>query len=821
MATTARRERICDLLGLLAIALVLADYIRPALLAAPTIAAGGDTPSHYATFVWFHDHLLPALRLHGWYPGAFMGHPLLLYYFPLPFLLMSALAPLVGMPVAFKLGAILGALLLPGAAYVAVRLLGFRFPAPLLGAGAALVFLFLEENPIWGGTLASTLTGEFAYAYGTAFALLTLGFGYRAYTRGQKPWTTAALLALTALAHGYAVLWAGFSLTYLLYPSRRPARTLLWLSSVAAVAFSLAGIALVPLLAGWGWTTPYGDAQIEVTLVHLVPPLLWPLLAVAALALAWNILASRRSGGADQRLLFLAYAALVAASLGAAGAALGLVDVRFVPFAQLAGCLLAAAALGSALARATAPDLLSLGLILAAILWSDGQSRVLRSWIAWSHSGLEAKDLAPAFRRVNETLRGGVDDPRVAVEYGTVHEGAGSVRIFDTLPCFSGRSALEGVNNQASIGAHAVYYLLSLLGETSPNPFKSREYGHFDPDEAMSRLRLFAVGDVVAVSSRLAEAFDRRADVQRTATIHPYTVFHLRETPGYVEPLRFTPVRSPLAGWRDKSYRWFTRNPLPKAFLVFTDDPRFTLVEPDEWLAPPAVPLKDPDAVEATALVAPERILVTTNRVGHPLLLKVSYHPRWRAENAEGPYLVSPGLMLVVPRAPRVTLTYAGRDGSDAVGLTLSLGALALIGWRIALDRRASLRPQAPQMPRALTPAVLEMCEPPPPPRRWGWAVPTSLIAALLAAHVAPIGHPAAGQGRELERRAETAYRAGRFADAAEYARHGLRLLAADDPGWTALAKLRKDSLARVGESEGRVNSTGAAKVGPPPPPVR
>jgi Arc/MetJ-type ribon-helix-helix transcriptional regulator len=817
MATTPRRERICDGLGFLAIALVLADYVRPALLFAPGIAAGGDTQSHYATFVWFHERLLPALRLHGWYPGAFMGHPLLLYYFPLPFLLMSALAPLLGMPVAFKVGAILGALLLPGAAYAAVRLLGFRFPAPLLAAGAALVFLLLEDNPIWGGTLASTLSGEFAYAYGTALALLTLGVGYRAYSRGQKPWATAALLALTALAHGYAVLWAGFSLAYLLIPSRRPARTLLWLSSVAAAAFALAGITLVPLIAGWGWTTPYSDSQIEITLVHLFPPLLWPFFGVAALALASNALAGRRAGGADQRLLFLGYAALVAAGLAAAGTALGLVDVRFVPFAQLAVCLLAAAALGSALARAAAPDLVSFGLILAAILWSDGQSRVLRSWTAWSHSGLEAKDLAPAFRRVNAALRGGVSDPRVAVEYGTVNEGAGSLRIFDTLPCFSGRSTLEGVYSQASVGTHAVYYLLSLLGETSPNPFKSRDYGHFDPDEAMPRLRLFAVGDVVAVSPSLADALDRRADVLRTATIHPYTVFHLREPQSYVEPLRFTPVRSPLYGWRDKAYRWFTRTPLPAAFLVFTDDPRFTLEEPDEWLPPPAVPLEDADTVVATALVEPERILVTTNRVGHPLLLKVSYHPRWRAENAEGPYLVSPGLMLVVPRAERVTLTYAGRDGSDAVGLTLSLGALALIGWRIVLDRRASRRPQAPRMPRALTPAVLEMCEPPPPPRRWGWALPASLVAALLAAHLVPLGHAAAGQARALERRAEVAYRAGRFEDASEYARQGLRLLAADDPGRTALAELRKASMARVREAEGRADTAGAGNATPPP----
>jgi hypothetical protein len=802
MPINRKRERLGDVIGLLAIAFVLSDYLRPALLAAPTLAAGGDTPCHYPTFVWFYERLLPAFRLHGWYPGACLGHPLLLYYFPLPFLLMSALAPLLGLPVGFKIGAVLGAILLPFAAYVAVRLLGFRFPAPLLAAVAGLVFLFVEDNPIWGGTLASTLTGEFAYAYGTALALLTLGLGYRAYSRGHRPWVTAVLLALTALAHGYAVLWAGLSLTYFLLPSRRPARTLAWLLSVAVLAFALAGFTLVPLLAGWGWTTPYGDSRIAVTLVSLFPPLLWPLLGMAGLALVSNLVGVRRSGGADHRVLFLGYAALVASALAAAGTSLGLVDVRFVPFAQLSACLLAAAALGSALERAMAPDLLALGLVASAVLWSDGQSRVLRSWIAWNNSGLEAKDLGPAFRGVNEALRGGVGDSRVAVEYGLVHEAAGSVRIYETLPFFSGRSTLEGVYNQASVATHAVYYLSSLLGETSPNPFLSREYGHFDPDEAMARLRLFAVGDVVAVSALLADTLDRRADVVRTATIHPYTVFHLREPSPYVEPVRFTPVRSPLLNWREKSYRWFTRRPLPSSLLVFTDDPTFPLVEPDEWLPPPAVPWPGAEGVKALAVVEAERIRITTNRVGHPLLVKVSYHPRWRALNADGPFLVSPALMLIVPRAEQVTLTYAGRDASDLLGLFLSLGALAFTFGRVSWERRRARRPREPQMPRALTPAVLEMCEPPPPPRRWGWAIPASLISILLAAHLAPGGGAATREGQELERRAQAAFRAGRFADAAEYARHALRRFPPEDPRSQALSKLRQESLVRVGGSD-------------------
>src|SRR5262249_22075330 len=202
------RRCIADLGGLGLILFVLLDYFNPALLLLPTVTAGGDTPCHYPTFSYFYQHLLPEIRFHGWYPGAYLGHPLLLYYFPLPFLVWSAVAPWTGLPVAFKLGTVLGVFLLPLFSYWSFRLMGFRFPGPLLAAGATLVFLFLEDNPIWGGTMASTLTGEFSYTYGIGLAALFLGTVYHAYARGARPWLPGLVLAGAALAPGSPGLWA-------------------------------------------------------------------------------------------------------------------------------------------------------------------------------------------------------------------------------------------------------------------------------------------------------------------------------------------------------------------------------------------------------------------------------------------------------------------------------------------------------------------------------------------------------------------------------------------------------------------------------------
>ncbi len=808
MSPGRTRRGVADALGLGAILLVLTDLLRPSLLLLPTITAGGDTPCHYPTAVWFHEHLLPQLRLHGWYPGASLGHPLLLYYFPFPFVLMSALAPLTGMPVAFKLGTALGVFLLPLLAYASLRLMRLPFPAPLLGAAAALVFLYLEDNPIWGGTIASTLTGEFSYTYGVGFAVLFLGVLVRARADGHGPWAPAVVLALTCYTHGYTVLWAGLAASGLLLwdprceggPGRATWRTLGWLLAVAALAFALAGPALVPMLADWAWTTPYGDAWIDLTTRGLFPPLLLPLLLAGALAVGVAIARRLRGQRGDERLLMLGFAAVAAAALASAGPRLGVVDVRFVPLAQLALALAGAAGVGLALARVALADVAAFGLVLVAAAYADSRSSVLRHWIDWNYSGLEAKELWPAWQALMGKLTGGPGAPRVAFEYGPVHERAGSIRMHETVPLFSGRSGIEGVYNQSSITTHPVYYLLSELYPSSPNPFRSRTYSRFDLESGLSRLRLLAVNRVVAVSEALESALDARLDVVREARIPPYTLYRLvGPEPRYVEPLAWAPVRSAPGGWRDQAFRWFSRKPPNRAVLVFTRDPRFDVVATDAWGPPTEVPL--PGGVEVSETIEPESIQVTTSRPGHPLLVKVSYHPRWRAEGAFGPYLASPGFMLVVPWQREVRLVYAARTWSDRLGLGLAAAAVAVIAWR----RRPREAPGPPGAPdthgSGRVVAVL----------------PLALVVALALLRLVP--EPS--HAREVEplyERASRAYAAERWEESAEYARHAAALLPSPDPRRAELLCVRGEALLRAGHAREAVEPFTLVVEGEPGP---
>jgi hypothetical protein len=67
------------------------------------------------------------------------------------------------------------------------------------------------------------------------------------------------------------------------------------------------------------------------------------------------------------------------------------------------------------------------------------------------------------------------------------------------------------------------------------------------------------------------------------------------------------------------------------------------------------------------------------SRVGTPVLVKVSYFPNWHASGADGPWRVTPNLMVVVPTSHDVTLTY-GRSPADDLGqLATLIGLVALV----------------------------------------------------------------------------------------------------------------------------------------------
>ncbi|HCB36857.1 MAG TPA: hypothetical protein DEP66_01210, partial [Acidimicrobiaceae bacterium] len=66
------------------------------------------------------------------------------------------------------------------------------------------------------------------------------------------------------------------------------------------------------------------------------------------------------------------------------------------------------------------------------------------------------------------------------------------------------------------------------------------------------------------------------------------------------------------------------------------------------------------------------------DRVGVPVLVKVSYFPNWSAVGAQGPYRVTPNSMVVVPTAEFVELRFGATSVEYTAWIVTLLGAAAL-----------------------------------------------------------------------------------------------------------------------------------------------
>jgi hypothetical protein len=118
---------------------------------------------------------------------------------------------------------------------------------------------------------------------------------------------------------------------------------------------------------------------------------------------------------------------------------------------------------------------------------------------------------------------------------------------------------------------------------------------------------------------------------------------------------------------------------------------------------PPARPV-DPATV-TNITTGTDTIDFDVDRIGTPVLVKASYFPNWAVDGAQGPYRVTPNLMVVVPTANHVRLHYENTNVEYAAYLMTLLGIVLVI----VLARRPD-----PLMPEPL-PASGDLLSWPPP----------------------------------------------------------------------------------------------------------
>ncbi len=181
--------------------------LHPSLLFTNTTTTGGDTGAHIAMPKYL-ETLLSHGHITGWDPGWYDGFPLYTFYFTIPDVFIAVGGKIIPYDIAFKMGTILGSVILPICAWASGRFFRLRAPIPTIMAAVTLPFLFDYTFTIYGGNLFSTLAGEYAYSFSLSIAILFIGLFACAVREGRHRGWAAVVLAVCVLSHMVGGLYA-------------------------------------------------------------------------------------------------------------------------------------------------------------------------------------------------------------------------------------------------------------------------------------------------------------------------------------------------------------------------------------------------------------------------------------------------------------------------------------------------------------------------------------------------------------------------------------------------------------------------------------
>ena len=248
------RERLFSLIVVAACCIYMVWAVHPELVLTDTTATGGDMGAHVWGPAFMRDFLLPQFAVTGWSADWYAGFPAYLFYMVIPSLIIvildvgifdvtsifGALASvvvvagaiaamwrirhhesrlvrfvvwvgaglgallLIDLPynIAFKLVVVSGLIAFPAAVWYLMNALSLRRPGPELGAIASLLFLMDRYLfNIYGGNMASTMAGEFAFSISITLALFGLGLVANGVRTGRYRARAAMVIALSLMCH--------------------------------------------------------------------------------------------------------------------------------------------------------------------------------------------------------------------------------------------------------------------------------------------------------------------------------------------------------------------------------------------------------------------------------------------------------------------------------------------------------------------------------------------------------------------------------------------------------------------------------------------
>ncbi len=319
-------------------------------------------------------------------------------------------------------------------------------------------------------------------------------------------------------------------------------------------------------------------------------------------------------------------------------------------------------------------------------------------WSKWNYEGYEAKSPWPEYESLMIALSY-LPDGRVQWESNSDLNRYGTPMSPMLIPYWTEGShqSMEGLYFESSLTTPFHFINHSEMSFRPSNPIPGLRYHTFDMERGLRHMDLYGVSYYVSFTEEAAEkARTIEGFTELPATVEPFHIFRLPDTDLVVPATHLPsvyevperglfasligsetvsgPDGEPLPSFHDLSLEWY--DDVDNLHLWVVAD------GPDEWPRIQAIDERPDveldvatDAVSALE-VDHHRIAFSTEAVGVPHLVKVSYFPNWTATGADGPWRASPSLMVVVPTERDVVIEFDD-TWAESGGKILTLGGVA------------------------------------------------------------------------------------------------------------------------------------------------
>jgi hypothetical protein len=310
------------------------------------------------------------------------------------------------------------------------------------------------------------------------------------------------------------------------------------------------------------------------------------------------------------------------------------------------------------------------------------------SWAQWNYSGYQAKAAWPEYNDLMTTM-GNVGKQygcgRAMWEYNSNENRFGTPMALMLMPYWTNNciDSMEGLYFESS--ATTPYHFLDQaeLSVGPSDPMVGLNYGQLDVAFGVKHLQMLGVKYYVAYSPAIIAQANRDPDLTLIAQTKAWPtpgvtwkVYEIAKSPMVVALKTLPNVVSGISsrvGWLVANETWWLTPKLQSTVAATSG--------PSNWPRTSSISEMNsstqlPNVSVSKVVVGDQKISFHVDKVGVPVLVKISYFPRWHATGATGPYRVSPNLMVVVPTSNDVSLVYGstpyltiGNLISDAVTL--------------------------------------------------------------------------------------------------------------------------------------------------------